>query len=250
MRPDLLLVSAGFVAGAMNALAGGGSFVSFPALVFAGLPSLAANASSTVALFPGTLTSAYTYRRELRGFESLSMRALVPVSLVGGLAGALLLLFTPQATFDRVIPWLLLVGTLAFAFGRQAGATLRRFVRIGPTTLLAGQFLLAVYGGYFGGAVGLLMMAVWSLFGVTDVRAMSAARTLLVTVTNSIAVVCFVVAGKVVWVPAAIMGLAAIGGGYAGARVGRRIDPVRLRLLINLFNVAMTVVFFARAFRR
>lgn len=250
MSPELLLASAGFVAGVMNAIAGGGSFVTFPALVFAGLPSVAANATSTVALFPGQFTSAYTYRDQLRSFEGLSIRILLPVSLLGGLAGALLLLFTPQATFDKLIPWLLLVGTLAFAFGRKAGAFLRRFFRIGPATLLIGQFGLAVYGGYFGGAVGLLMMAVWSLFGMTDVRAMSAARTLLVTVMNSIAVVCFVVAGKVVWVPAAIMGIAAIGGGYAGAHVGRRIDPERLRLVINAFNVLMTAVFFLRAFGR
>jgi len=246
----LLLGGAGFVAGVMNAVAGGGSFLTFPALVAAGLPSVGANASSTVALFPGQLTSAYAYRREIRSFPGLSMRVLVPLSLVGGICGALLLLFTPESTFDRVIPWLLLAGTIAFAFGPRLGPLLRRHLHIGARTLLVLQFALAVYGGYFGGAVGLLMMAVWSVFGVSDVRAMSAARIALVTVMNSIAVVCFAVAGKVFWVPAATMGVASIAGGYLGARVGRRMDPAKLRVVISCFNVAITIAFFWRAFRR
>src|SRR2546423_6527604 len=133
----------------MNAVAGGGSFVTFPSLVAAGLPSVGANASSTVALFPGQLTSAYAYRREIRSFEGLSMRVLVPLSLAGGICGALLLLFTPQSTFDRVIPWFLLAGTIAFAFGPRLGPALRRFLHIGARTLLVLQFALAVYGGYF-----------------------------------------------------------------------------------------------------
>jgi uncharacterized membrane protein YfcA len=246
----LLLAGAGFVAGVMNAVAGGGSFVTFPALVAAGLPSVGANASSTVALFPGQLTSAYAYRREIGGIEELSMRVLVPLSLAGGICGALLLLFTPQSTFDRVIPWLLLAGTIAFAFGPRLGPLLRRHLHFGARTLLVLQFALAVYGGYFGGAVGLLMMAVWSVFGVTDVRAMSAARIALVTAMNSVAVGCFAVAGKVFWIPAATMGVASITGGYLGARVGRRMDPAKLRVLISCFNVAITAAFFWRAFRR
>src|SRR3954464_12723384 len=246
----LLLAGAGFVAGVMNAVAGGGSFVTFPALVAAGLPSVGANASSTVALFPGQLTSAYAYRREIRSFEGLSMRVVVPLSLAGGICGALLLLFTPQSTFDRVIPWLLLAGTIAFALGPRLGPILRRHLHIGARALLVLQFALAVYGGYFGGAVGLLMMAVWSVFGVSDVRAMSAARIALVTVMNSIAVVCFAVAGKVFWLPAATMGVASLVGGYLGARAGRRMDPAKLRVVISFFNVAITIAFFWRAFRR
>jgi uncharacterized membrane protein YfcA len=245
-----LLAGAGFLAGVMNAVAGGGSFVTFPALVAAGLPSVAANASSTVALFPGQVTTAYAYRKQLRAFEALSMRVLVPLSIAGGVCGALLLLLTPQRTFDFVIPWLLLAGTIAFAFGPRLGPDLRRFLRIGRRTLLVLQFLLAVYGGYFGGAVGLLMMAVWSVFGVTDVRGMNAGRILLVTAMNSVAVVTFAIAGKVFWVPALTMGVASVVGGYAGSRVGRRMDPAKLRVLISCFNVGITIVFFWRAFRR
>jgi uncharacterized membrane protein YfcA len=174
----------------------------------------------------------------------------VPLSLAGGICGALLLLFTPQRTFDFVIPWLLLAGTIAFAFGPRLGPDLRRFLRIGRRALLVLQFALAVYGGYFGGAVGLLMMAVWSVFGITDIRAMNAGRILLVTAMNSVAVVTFAVAGKVFWVPALTMGLSSMLGGYAGARVGRRMDPAKLRILISCFNVGITLVFFWRAFGR
>jgi uncharacterized membrane protein YfcA len=250
IAPLLLLAGAGFVAGVMNAVAGGGSFVTFPALVAAGLPSVGANASSTVALFPGQLTSAYAYRREIRSFEGLSLRALVPLSLAGGICGAILLLVTPQTTFDRVIPWLLLAGAIAFAFGPRLGPVLTRHLHIGRRTLLVLQFALAIYGGYFGGAVGLLMMAVWSVFGVSDVRAMSAMRIALVTATNSVAVVCFAVAGKVFWLPATTMGIASVSGGYLGARLGRRMGPAKLRVVIGCFNVAITAAFFWRAFRR
>jgi len=249
LNPLALLAGAGFVAGVMNAIAGGGSFVTFPALVAAGLPSVSANASSTVALFPGQATTAWAYRGQLRGFEELSMRVLVWLSLVGGVCGAVLLLVTPQRTFDRVIPWLLLTGTIAFAFGPRLGPALRAWLHIGARTLLVLQFLLAIYGGYFGGAVGLLMLAVWTVFGVSDVRAMNAGRILAVTVMNSVAVVTFAMAGKVFWVPALTMGASSMLGGYAGARVGSRMDPARLRFVISCFNVGITAIFFWRAFR-
>jgi uncharacterized membrane protein YfcA len=250
MNPTLLLVGAGFVAGVMNAIAGGGTFVTFPVLVFAGVPSVAANATSTVALFPGAFASAWAYRDDFRPFEGMATRRLLPVSLAGGVLGATLLLLTPQATFDAVIPWLLLLGTLAFAFGRRAGIALRQAVHIGPGILTCAQLFLSVYGGYFGGAVGLLMMAVWSVFGVTDVRAMNAAKALLVGSLNAVAVVIFVAAGKIFWPQAATMATAAIAGGYAGARIGRRLPPGHVRLVINTVNVAMTATFFWRLLSR
>jgi uncharacterized membrane protein YfcA len=184
-----LLSGAGLLAGAMNAAAGGGSFVTLPALVAVGVPPVEANASSTVALFPGSLASALAYRDDLTPLGGLPLRTLIPVSLAGGLVGALLLLVTPARSFEAIIPWLLLAGSLAFAFGGHAGAALRRVVRIGPPTLLACQFLLGVYGGYFGGAVGIMMMAAWGLFGVSDVRAMNATKVVLVGATNAVAVV-------------------------------------------------------------
>ena len=248
MSSYLLLMLAGFIAGAMNSAAGGGSFVSFPALVFTGVPSVDANATSTVALFPGAVSGSWAYRNDFQSFEGISVRALLPVSVIGGFAGALLLLFTPVRTFDFIVPWLLLTGTLAFAFGPKAAAMLRRSVHIGPSVLYAAQFLLGVYGGYFGGAVGLMTLAVWSLFGATDIRAMNAAKTLLVGSMNSVAVIAFIVAGKVFWTEAILMAIAATVGGYAGARIARSVDRNRIRLFINGVNVTMTVLFFIRAF--
>lgn len=247
MDTGFLLALAGFTAGAMNAVAGGGSFVTMPALIAAGLPSVAANASSTVALFPGSLAGAVGYRAEFRPFDGASIGALAAVSLAGGLLGALLLLATPSKGFDAVLPWLLLTATLTFAFGRRAGAALRRRVRLGGRPLLAGQFLIAIYGGYFGGAAGIMMMAAWSVFGIGDVRAMNAAKALLVGITNSVAVVCFAAAGAVRWPETLAMLVGAVAGGYAGARVGRRLPPALVRGGIILLNAAITAVFFLRA---
>jgi uncharacterized membrane protein YfcA len=247
MEHTILLMGAGLLAGAMNAAAGGGSFVTLPALIAAGVPSVAANASSTVALFPGSFASALAYRDDFRRFEGVSVRTMLAISMAGGLAGAVLLMMTSSRVFDVVVPWLLLVGTLAFAFGRRLGAALRKRVRIGPRVVLAGQFVLGVYGGYFGGAVGIMMMAMWSLVGIDDIRAMNAAKSLLVGATNAVAVICFVAAGLVWWPQTGAMLVAAVVGGYGGARVARRIPPATLRVGISVFNALMTAVFFWRA---
>jgi len=157
----------------MNAAAGGGSFVSLPALVWVGVPALAANISSTIALWPAGLASAWAFREDFRPFNEVSLPALTIASLIGGGVGALLLLLTPQSAFDVVIPWLLLVATLTFAFGHRLGPALRRRLRIGPVTLILVQFVLAVYGGYFGGAVGIMMMAAWALLSGSDLHRMN-----------------------------------------------------------------------------
>jgi uncharacterized membrane protein YfcA len=244
----LLLFGAGFLGGAMNAAAGGGSFVTFPALISVGVPSVVANATRTVALFPGAFASAYAFRRDFRAFEAVSLPVMLAVSLTGGVAGALLLIFSPASFFDMLVPWLLLFGALVFAFGRQAGVALRRVLRLGRTALLATQFLLGVYGGYFGGAVGIMMMAAWSIFGLSDIRAMSAARTLLVGATNAVAVVCFVIAGLVWWPQALLMLVAAVAGGYGGARLARAVDPDRLRTAITIFNFLIAAAVFWQAY--
>ncbi len=244
-----LLAGAGLLAGAMNAAAGGGSFVTLPALVAVGVPPVEANASSTVALFPGSLTSAVAYRDDLIPLGGLPLRTLVPVSLAGGLAGALLLLMTPAGAFDTIAPWLVLIGSLAFAFGGRAGALLRRIVRIGPTAVLACQFLLGVYGGYFGGAVGIMMMATWAMLGVSDIRAMNATKVVLVGATNSVAVACFALAGRVWWAETAVMLAAAVAGGYGGVSLARRLPASALRAGIIAVNFLITAAFFLRAAR-
>lgn len=245
----LLLFGAGLVAGAMNALAGGGSFVSLPAMIAAGLPSVAANASSTVALYPGGAASALVYRRDLAPVGGVPMIPMLAVTLTGGLAGSLLLISTPSSLFDRVLPWLLLIALLALAFGRRLGEILHSRFRIGAAPILAVQFALGVYGGYFGGAVGLMMMAAWSLLPHTDLKALNAPRTLMVTAANTVAVLVFALAGKVAWPHTAVVAAGAVAGGYLGAHLGRRLPAGLVRAGTLVATAAITVAFFVRAYR-
>ncbi|KFE67552.1 putative integral membrane transmembrane protein [Hyalangium minutum] len=243
----MLLAGAGFLAGAMNALAGGGSFVTLPALMLVGVPSVSANASSTVALLPGSLASTWAYRADLTAMGGVSLRALMGVSLAGGFVGALLLLLTPLSVFNAFIPWLLLLATLVFVFGPRAGQVLRRTRRIGAGPVLMAQFLLAVYGGYFGGAVGIMMMAVWSLLSPAELTTLNPAKTLLVAATNAVAVVCFIAAGKVWWPQTLALLFAAMWGGYLGARAARYWAPRRLRMGVSILSALITLAYFLRA---
>lgn len=248
MNALLLVGGAGLLAGAMNALAGGGSFVSLPALIAVGVPPVQANASSTVALFPGGIASAWAYRDGLGPVGAVSLRPLLLTTLVGGVAGAILLLSTSSKAFDLVLPWLLLIATLALAFGRGLGARLRRRWQIRPSTVLTIQFGLGVYGGYFGGAVGIMMLAVWGLLDSSDLKRLNAPRTLLVTAANVMAAITFVVAQAVHWPETIVMLIAAIGGGYGGAQVGRRAPERVVRALTLLLTTFITLAFFARAY--
>ena len=241
-----LLAAAAFIAGAMNAVAGGGSFVTFPALVFSGVPSIVANASSTVALFPSSFASAWAYRENFRKFEGVSTWALLAVSLEGGVTGAILLLTTSQHAFDIIIPWLLLFASLVFAFGPKIAPRLRQIFTIGPKTFLIMQFAVSIYGGYFGGAVGIISMALWSLLGHTDIHEMNAAKTLLTGTMNVAAVVCFVIAGKVYWTQTLVMLVAALAGGYLGASVVRRMDPKHVRAAVIVISLVVTAAFFMK----
>jgi len=242
----LLLIVAAFVAGAMNSVAGGGSFLTFPALVFAGVPSVVANATNTVALFPASLASAWAYRHDFPKLEGISAKALLAVSLIGGVLGAVLLISTPERTFDALVPWLLLAATALFAAGKRLTRVLERLIHFGPKTLLGVQFVIAVYGGYFGGAMGIMMLAAYALFGLGSIHTANALKTLMAGALNAIAVVCFVFAGKVDWVPAVIMLASAVAGGYLGARVARVMNPDHIRLVVIAIGVTMTVVFFVR----
>ena len=243
-----LLAAAGLLAGAMNAIAGGGSFATFPVLVYLGLPPVIANASSTVALCPGTLASSFAFRRELTGIGGNSLFVLAPISFAGGLAGAILLLGTPERLFDAVIPWLCLLAALTFAFGARAGAVLKRYVTIGRRTLPVVQFLIAIYGGYFGGAVGLMMMAAWSLLTASaDLKSMAPARVLMVSTANGAAVLWFVAAGAVRWPETLAMLGASIVGGYLGARLARVLPPRLVRAFVIVLTFFIAAVFFYRA---
>jgi uncharacterized protein len=248
MNPYLLVLGAGLLAGTMNALAGGGSFVTLPALISVGLPSVEANATSTVGLFPGTAASAWAYRDGLAPIGPVSLRPLLLVTVMGGAIGAFLLLWTPSTTFDFLLPWLLLIATLTLAFGRQMGELLRRYWHIGPAALLVIQFILGVYGGYFGGAIGLMMVAVWGLVDNRDLKSLHAPRTLLVTAANTMAVLIFIAAGAIRWKETLVLLAASTIGGYLGALVGKRAPTWAIRTGTLVIAAGITAAFFARAY--
>jgi hypothetical protein len=248
MNQDFLLAGAGLAAGAMNALAGGGSFITLPALIAVGVPSAQANASSTVALFPGGVASMWAYRDGLGPVATVSLRSLLLTTLFGGVTGAVLLLQTSTTTFDFVLPWLLLLATVALAFGRQLGDSLRRRWRIRRWNVFVIQFCLGSYGGYFGGGVGIMMMAVWGLLDGSDLKSLNAPRTLLVSGANTMAVLVFVFAHAVHWPKTMVMLLAATLGGYTGAQIGRRAPPRVIRAGTIFLTTCITAAFFVRAY--
>lgn len=247
----ILLLAAGFLAGAMNAVAGGGTFVALPALSLMGLPPTVANASTTVALFPGALASAWAYRRDVRPLDAAPAWALLALSLAGGLIGAVLLLVTPQSAFKALIPWLLLVATATLAAGPNLSLGLHRLgFRFGRRSILAAQLLLGVYGGYFGGAVGVMMLAVWSLATALDLRTLNPLRTLMVAAANGVAVICFAATGNVSWPQALVVMAGGVAGGYLGAHYGRRLPAPVLRVVILTIASVTTAAFFANAYLR
>jgi uncharacterized protein len=242
------LAGAGFVAGAMNAVAGGGTFVTLPVLTLAGLPPTIANASSTVALFPGTLASAWAYRDDVQALETVPTGVLLMLSLTGGLIGALLLIWTPQRAFTLIVPWLLLAATIALTSGPRLGVALAAVgVRMGRPSLFIAQFLLGVYGGYFGGAVGLMMLAVWTVFTKVELRSMTPLRVLMVAAANGVAVICFAFNGSIAWRETLMAMAGGIAGGYLGAHAGKRLPAPVIRALILTITIVTTVGFFLRA---
>lgn len=248
MNSYFLLSGAGLAAGAMNALAGGGSFVSLPALIAAGVPPVQANASSTVALFPGGLASAWAYRHGLKANPSAtSLPVLLVTTILGGISGAVLLLHTPSTAFDAALPWLLLFAFLALLFGKRMGEWLRARFRIGHAVAVLIQFMLGIYGGYFGGAVGIMMIAVWGLLDGSDPKQLNGRRTLMVSAANIMAVVIFVLAHAVFWRQTVVMLFSGIVGGYAGAQAAKRIPPHLTRFGTLVLTASITAAFFAKA---
>lgn len=243
---ELILLAAAFLAGAMNAVAGGGSFLTLPALIYAGVPPVAANATGTVALLPGYASGVYGYRQDLTPVGTLSLPLLSVVSLAGGLAGAGLLLVTPDSVFRGIVPWLLLLATGLFAFGTMLAQRLRRLGLHGNGAMLGTLFAVSVYGGYFNGGLGILLLAQLSLFGMTDLNAMNGLKNLFSAVLTAIAVVAYAAGGAVEWPKALLMTVAAVAGGYVGARLGRRIPKPVLRAGIIAVGLVMSAVFFLK----
>lgn len=243
-----LAAGAGFLGGAMNALAGGGTFATLPALLALGLPANTANATSNVALLPGAATSAWAFRRELQPLNGLGIRPLAAITFVSGLVGSTLLVLTPTRTFDLIIPWLVLYAFVVLAFGKSASDWLQRRVTIGTRTLVVVQVLLGIYGGYFGGGVGLMMTATYGLLAGLHPRQLFAPRTLMLAVANAAAAIVFVAAGMVVWAACLPMLLGAVIGGWAGAALGKRLPHGAVRAWTLFVTATTTAVFFWRAY--
>ena len=251
----ILLFFAAVIAGTLNAVAGGGSFISFPVLLFTGVPAIEANATNTVALWPGLAASAVAYLKRL----DVPLRLLIPLlvtSLAGGWAGAVLLLRTPQHTFLHLVPWLLLAGTLLFTFGNnirsiagKAAAVddLRKISWQAITVTSIVELLVAVYGGYFGAGIGFMTLGMLAALGMRDIHAMGAIRTLLAVAINAAAVVTFIVAGAVLWPQCIVMIAGALAGGWFGAHYAQKADPVKMRYVVIGVGIVMTVYFFVTA---
>ena len=248
----ILLFFAAAIAGLLNAVAGGGSFVSFPVLLFTRAPAVEANATNTVALWPGLAASTVAYLKRLNA----PLRVLVPLlgtSVAGGWAGALLLLRTPQHTFMHLVPWLLLSGTSLFTFGNKIRAIAGKAAIVSDLQELSWQaitvssiveLMIAVYGGYFGAGIGFMSLAMLAAMGMHDIHAMGAIRTLLAVAINAAAVVTFIWAGAVLWPQCVVMVTGAITGGWFGAHYAQKADPVKVRYVVIATGMVMSAYFF------
>ena len=246
------LFFAALIAGALNSVAGGGSFISFPALLFTHMAAKLANATNTAAVWPGSVASAVAYRKEL---DAEARRILWPLAVMyfaGALLGAHVLLHTPPATFVNLIPWLLLTATALFA----ASGKIATWVRSRPQhshhsrAWIAGGFLIqlviAMYVGYFGAGAGILVLALLAMMGVGNIHAMNAMKTVLVSVGNAVALGTFIVAKIVVWPVAALMIAGALIGGFGGAHFAQKLNPIIVRRGVIVVGLAMSIYFFVR----
>lgn len=245
----LLLTAAAATGGALNSVAGGGTFIAFPALLFAGIAPVPANATATLALWPGAAASAFAYRHDVTA--PVRVRWLLGItSVVGGCLGALLLLKTSNEAFEKIIPPLLLFSSLVFTLSKWINAQMKRWSH--PSTeqnmmlaLGAGiQFIIAVYGGYFGAGIGILMIAAWSALGMSNIHGVNGLRSLLGTAINGVALLLFVVNHSVEWAPGLLMAVTAVLTGYFGAAYARRLPPIFVRRFVLIIAWGMTVYFF------
>jgi uncharacterized membrane protein YfcA len=242
----VVLFMASLWAGVQNALAGGGTFLTLPLLMLSGMDARAANLTSTIALFPAQLVTGLTVHKSASGTTSLSLKALMGISLAGGAIGAVLLLVTPSSFFAVMVPWLVLFATALFAYGsfmpRKQGAT----PWLGRNGAAIAQFLIAIYGGYFGGGIGFLMLAALGSAGLA-IRAAGGTKNVLAALINASAVAIFVFSPQVHWLQAGVVCAGSVGGGYAGGLMVNRVNEKALRIVVVLIGIALTVGLFIRA---
>ena len=242
-----ILCLAAFLAGGLNSIAGGGSFLTFPALVFVGVPPIAANATSAVAVFPGYASGALGFLNEIRNFDRKTLIRLIILSVVGGVSGSLLLLVTPASVFNWVVPWLLLFATILFLLGGKINSWVA--ARGNSDSQGGGATLIvSIYGGYFNGGLGIVLLALFSALGYRDLNLMNGLKNMLSFVLSAASVATFALAGIVFWKEAAIMMIAATIGGYVGARLARLMPVAMVKTIVVVVGLVMTTVFFARSF--
>jgi uncharacterized protein len=249
----IFLFFAGALGGTINTTTGGGSFVSFPALLFTGVPPVPANATNTLAMWVGTTASGGAYREKL----NIPRRVMIPLvvtSVIGGLAGAFLLIKTPAQTFLHVLPWLLLGATLLFAFGKHLTGRISAGIsheasNAAVTVASVYETVVAVYGGYFGGGVGIMNLAMLAALGMTNIHAMNKLKVMLGGVINGVATITFVVTGMIVWPQAMVMTAGSILGGYSSAHYAQKLPQAWVKSFVIFVGAAMTIYFFIRAYR-
>jgi uncharacterized membrane protein YfcA len=249
----LVLFVAGILAGGLNALAGGGGFITLPALIWAGSTPVLANIGGTLAVWPGLVAALYAYRRNLQA-EKHPLRSYLALAVCGSALGAGLLLYTTNAFFLALLPWLMLFATTLFIFGRRITARLTS-ARADGTAFPAPVvrvllFLIAVYGGYFGGGMGIMTLAVLTLIGLTDIHEMNALKSLLVVVINGVGVIIFIAMGKVEWARVLAMTAGCVLGGYGAGSLVLKVNPAKVRVLIAWLASGMTLYFFIHAYFR
>jgi uncharacterized membrane protein YfcA len=244
----ILLALAAFASGIVNALAGGGAFLTFPSLIAAGIPAIDANASSTVALAPGQFVTAWASREVVRNTPQewkSELLSLSIISLIGGTIGAILLLVTPSQAFSKLVPWLLMFATAVFARGgRLQRGDGRRL--LGPVSIKVVHGVISIYGGYFGGGIGILMLAALSIYGMRDIRQMNGMKIIFAGLMNATATIIFIIAGRVHWPETSVMMVAAMGGGYAGAKLGGILPAHIVRAAIICVGILLTIYFFLK----
>ena len=235
---SLIIFLAAFFAGIINSIAGGGTLLSFPSLIWIGRNAILANATSTVALWPGSFSGMLGFRRDLATLPHRLYLLVIP-SLIGGIAGAVLLLHTSTKTFERLVPWLILGATVLFAL--QGVITKLTPHRWPLSAILILQLLVGLYGGYFGAGIGILMLAALGLMGLTDVHQMNGLKNLLAICINGVAAIYFAASGAVIWLDAGLMAIAAILGGFAGAKLAHRLGRKFVRGAVIVIGVVMTI---------
>ncbi len=250
----VLLFFMAILAGTLNSVAGGGSFFTVPTMIFVGMPPIQANATNTVALWPGSAASIGAYRHELLQVRRGLIFLLVSTSLIGSIVGALLLLHTPQEVFVRLLPYLLLLATLLFILSGPITKRLRMHKieedHLSLLTIIGvsiAQFVIAIYGGYFGGGIGILMLATLALMGMENIHVMNALKALLNTAINAVASFTFIIANAVIWPQACLMIVGAIIGGYGGAYFARKIEQKWIRYFVIGAGLTMTIYFFVHS---